>query len=218
MLVERGVNMSYKKQVVTIMTLLVLLLLTMSTTIQAASIGKVYNLSATMNGSQIKLTWSSVSGAAGYNVYVNDIRIGSVSSNEASLIGFSNNTTYRFKIAAYDTQKREGTSSSEIRFTTTAQATLAQVKNLTVTQVNGYVTLNWSAVSNANKYQVFVNVPNFGELNIGEVTTTNAMLKGFKEGQKYGFAIRACQTLSSGNLNYGKKSSMQYCTIYFASW
>ena len=55
-LVERGVNMSYKKQIVTIMTLVVLLLLMMSATIQAVSLGKVYNLNASMNANQVKLT------------------------------------------------------------------------------------------------------------------------------------------------------------------
>lgn len=207
--------MSYKKKILTIMTLLVLLLLTMSTTIQAASVGKVYNLKATMNGSLIKLTWSSVSDATGYNVYVNDTKIGSVSTNQASLIGFSNNTTYRFKIAAYDSKNREGTLSTEVKFTTTGKETLAQVKNLTVTQVNGYVNLNWSSVNKADKYQIFVDVPNFGEVNIGEVTSTNAMVYGFKEGKKYGFSVRACQTLSSGELNYGEKSSIKYCTINY---
>lgn len=205
--------MNCKKQIVTIMTLVFLLLLMMSTTIFAASVGRVYNLNATMNGDQIKLTWTSVAGAAGYNVYVNDIRIGSVSRNEAALIGFSNNTTYRFKVAAYDSQKREGTMSAEKRFTTTTNQTLSQVKNVTVTQVNGYVTLNWSAVSNASRYQIFVDVPNFGELNIGEVTTTNAILKGFKDGYRYGFSIRACRTSSTGTINYGAKSTMKYCTI-----
>lgn len=205
--------MNCKKQIVTIMTLVFLLLLMMSTTIFAASVGRVYNLNATMNGDQIKLTWTSVAGAAGYNVYVNDIRIGSVSRNEAALIGFSNNTTYRFKVAAYDSQKREGTMSAEKRFTTTTNQTLSQVKNVTVTQVNGYVTLNWSSVSNASRYQIFVDVPNFGELNIGEVTTTNAILKGFEDGYRYGFSIRACRTSSTGTINYGVKSTMKYCTI-----
>ena len=214
-LVERGVNMSYKKQIVTIMTLVVLLLLMMSATIQAVSLGKVYNLNASMNANQVKLTWSSVSGAAGYNVYVNNTKIGSVMSNQASLVGFSENVTYRFKVAAYDSQKREGTVSEEIRLTTTTQKSLDQVKNLTVTQANGYVTLNWSSVNKATKYQVFVNIPNFGEMNIGEVTTTNVMMKGFQNSKRYGFSIRACEVLSNGNINYGEKSQTKYCTVNY---
>lgn len=205
--------MSYKKQIITIMTLVILLLLTMSTTIQAASVGKVYNLNATMHGSQIKLTWTSVSGAAGYNIYVNNIRIGSVSKNEAALIGFSDNATYRFKVAAYDSQKREGTLSAEEKLTTTVQQTLGQVRNVTVTQVNGYVTLNWAPVTNADKYQIFVDIPNSGEIEVGEVSTTGAILRGFEEGKRYGFSIRACQTLNTGILNYGEKSTMKYCTV-----
>jgi len=208
--------MRYKKQIVSIITLLILLSLMMSTAIQAVSlVSNITDLKASLNGSQMKLTWSSVSNIAGYNVYVNNTKIGSVNSNEASLIGFSENTTYRLKVTAYDYNKTEVAFSDEINFTTTVQKNLGQVQNLTVTQVNGYVTLNWSKVNQANKYQVFVDVPGLGEMNIGEVTTTNAMLKGFSNGMRYGFSVRACQTLNSDNVSYGEKSVAQYVTIDF---
>lgn len=207
--------MSYKKQIVTIMTLVVLLLLTMSTTIQAASVGRVYNLKSEMNGTKMVLTWDSVSGAAGYNVYVNNTRIGAVNTNQATLIGFSENTTYYLKVAAYNYQGREGSASSEVRFTTNVSETLSRVTNLEVTQTNGYVTLNWSPVNRATKYQIFVDVPNFGAVNIGEVNTTNVMMRNFKDGVRYGFSIRACQELVNGNVNYSEKSPMKYYTIDF---
>ncbi len=197
------------------MTLIVLLILMMSTAIQAVSlVGNISDFKASMNGSQMKLTWSSVSNSAGYNVYVNGTKIGSVYSNEASLIGFSENTTYRLRVTAYDNAKVEMATSNEINFTTTTnQTNLSQVKDLTVTQANGYVTLNWSKVNNADKYQVFVDVPGFGNMNIGEVTTTNAMLQGFSNGMRYGFSIRACKTLNVDNVSYGEKSVAKYITI-----
>lgn len=204
--------MRYKK-IISIMTLAILLLLMMSTSIQAIRIEKINNFSAAMNGSKMKLTWSSATGVSGYYVYVNGTRIGSVNTNEASLIGFSENTTYRLKITGYTTSNVEVAISDEISFTTAHLKTLEQVKNLTVVQMNGYVTLNWSGVNNANKYQVFVDVPNFGNINIGEVTTTNAVLKGFKDGQRYGFSVRACHTVDSDNANYGEKSEAQYIVV-----
>lgn len=207
--------MRYKKQIVSIMTLTILLLLMMSTAMQAVSlVGNISDLKVSLNGSQMKLTWSSVSNSAGYNVYVNGTKIGSVNSNEASLIGFSENTTYRLRVTAYDYAKVEVATSNEISFTTTTnQSSLGRVQNLTVTQANGYVTLNWSKVNDADKYQVFVDVPGFGNMNIGEVTTTNAMLKGFSNGMRYGFSIRACKTLNTDNVSYGEKSVAQYITI-----
>ncbi len=206
--------MRYKKQIVSIMTLTILLILMMSSAIQAVSlVNSISNFSAAMNGSQMKLTWSSVSNSAGYNVYVNGTKIGSVNSSEASLIGFSENATYRLRVTAYDSNRIETATSEEIRFTTTPQKTLGQVQNLKVTQVNGYVTLNWSGVGNANKYQVFVDVPGFGNMNIGEVTTTSAILKGFTHGLRYGFSVRACQSVNSDNTNYGEKSVAQYIVI-----
>lgn len=206
--------MRYKKQILSIMTLTILLILMMSTAIQAVSlVNSISNFSVAMNGSQMKLTWSSVSNSAGYNVYVNGTKIGSVNSSEASLIGFSENTTYRLRVTAYDSNRIETATSEEIRFTTTPQKTLGQVQNLKVTQVNGYVTLNWSGVSNANKYQVFVDVPGFGNMNIGEVNTTSAILKGFTHGLRYGFSIRACQSVNADNTNYGERSVAQYIVI-----
>ena len=209
--------MRYKKQIVSIMTLAILLILMMSTAMQAVSfVESINDFKATMNGSQMKLTWSSVSNSAGYNIYVNGTKIGSVYSNEASLINFSEDTTYRLRVTAYDYDKVEMATSNEIKFTTTTnQTNLDRVQNLTVTQVNGYVTLNWEKVNKADKYQVFVDIPNFGNVNIGEVTTTNAMLKGFSDGMRYGFSVRACQTLNSSNVSYGEKSVAKYITIEF---
>ncbi|MCI9247440.1 MAG: hypothetical protein HFJ30_10170 [Clostridia bacterium] len=209
--------MRYKKQIVSVMTLTILLILMMSTAMQAVSlVGNINDFKATMNGSQMKLTWSSVSNSAGYNVYVNGTKIGSVNSNEASLIGFSENTTYRLKVVAYDSNKIEMATSDEIKFTTTMnQTNLGKVQDLTVTQTNGYVTLNWASVKDADKYQVFVDVPGFGNMNIGEVTTTSAILKGFSDGMRYGFSIRACQTLNTDNVSYGQKSDAKYITIDF---
>lgn len=208
--------MKYKKQIIAIITLAIVLILMMSTVMQAVNlVGDIKNFNVSMNGSQMKLTWSSVPNSAGYNVYVNGTKIGSVSTNEATLINFTENTTYRLKVIAYDKAKTEFASSDETRFNTTIPKGLEQVQNLTVTQTNGYVTLNWSSVKNADKYQVFVDVPGFGNMNIGEVTTTNAILKDFKDNTRYGFSIRACQTLNSENVSYGEKSETKYITIDF---
>ena len=208
--------MSYKKTIVTIMTLVVLLLLTMSTTIQAASIGKVYNLTADFDGKSIIIRWDSVSGAAGYAIYADGKYIGAINNNEAALIGFKENTTYKIKVQAYTYQNGEriyGTASSEISTNTKVNETLGRVSDLEISQNNGIVTLNWPSVSKANKYQIFATIPNFGDVNIGEVSTCGAMIRGFQDGQKYSFKVRACQVLSSGNLNYGDYSVTRTVTI-----
>lgn len=61
----------------------------MSTAIQAVSlVNMIRDFRINLNGSQMKLTWSYVLNSAGYNIYVNGIKIGSVNSSEASFIGF----------------------------------------------------------------------------------------------------------------------------------
>lgn len=103
--------------------------------------------------------------------------------------------------------KTVGNFSSTITVSTEVKETLDTVKNLTVTQNGGYITLNWSKVSNADGYQIFANIQNFGYVNIGSVTTTNAMIIGAKDGETYDFKVRAYEEVEKDILNYGSYSS-----------
>ena len=203
-----------------IITLILVMLPMMTTPIQAATLGRVYGLTSEMQGNTVYLGWDSVANADGYDIYINTSNrgyeyIGSVSGTTVGIIGFQENEDYEAKVRAYQMQngsKITGSFSSETKVDTTAKTTLKKVSALSVSQNGGNVTLNWSSVTGADGYQVFVNIPNFGFMNVGTVNTTTCIIQGFQNKQTYQFKVRAYETLSTGTLNYGDYSPTK--TLY----
>ena len=73
-------------------------------------------------------------------------------------------------------------------------------------------TLN--AVSEATGYEVYVDIPNYGFLKIGNATTNSAVLMGFQTNGKYAVKIRAFKG-TNGKDGYGEFSSSK--TFYINS-
>ncbi len=209
--------MKMKKIILVIMTLVFMILPMMTISSQAITVGTVYNLESQTNGNTVNFEWSSVTNADGYDLYVNTANkgfeyIGSVNTNSCSVIGFQSGVKYAAKVCAYQISsngtKQVGGYSNivNINQNITIQNDLDKVKSLTATQNGGNVTLNWSSVSNATGYQVYVNIPDLGYVNVGSVegsSTTQAIIIGFTNGKTYDFKVRAYKKASSGNLSYG---------------
>ncbi len=222
---ERGmIIMICKKNIAVIITLVFLLLLMMTTTMQAATPGKVYNLKANMQDNVGYFTWSYVSGADGYDVFISTSGrsyeyIGSVLGEQATVIGFQKDKSYSIKIRAYEKDsngsKVTGSFSDVININSQeeSETTLSQVKNLTAVQNGGNVSLNWSKVSYADGYEVYVNIANTGFFNLGSVASNQAIIMGFQDGKTYEFKVRAYEKLSSGKLSYGDFSTTKKLTI-----
>ena len=214
--------MKCKKFITIIIATMLILLPMMTTTIQAA-VGRVYNLTAQQNGVSVKFTWSEVSGADGYNLYINTSNkgyefVGSVRSNQASVIGFNANETYKAKVCAYQQksngEKVEGTF-AEVAVTYTSKPqviSLPKVKNLEVSQSDQYIKLNWTEVKDATGYQIYVNMPGFGNVNLGSVRSNNAFIKGGAVGETYEFKVRAYKS-TNGSFVYGELSDAATLTI-----
>lgn len=208
--------MKCKKSIAIIITLILLFIPMMTIHTQAASVGKVYNLTSNRISNIVYFNWDKVTNADGYDLYINTSNkgfeyIGSVTDNTAAVIGFQENKSYTAKVCAYQKNsngtKTVGNFSSTIVVDTAVKETLDTVKNLTATQNGGYITLNWSKVNNADGYQIFANIQNFGYVNLGSVTTTNAMIMGAKDGETYEFKVRAYEKVEKDILNYGNYSS-----------
>ncbi|MCI9177174.1 MAG: fibronectin type III domain-containing protein [Clostridia bacterium] len=214
-----------KKNIAIIITLMLIILPMITMPVNAATIGKVYNLTSEMKGNTVYFNWSNVSNADGYDLYINTANrgfeyIGSVQNNNAPVIGFTEGVSYQAKVCAYqltNTGKKEvGSFSDTIYVNMAVQETLGKVNTLTASQNGGNVTLNWSKVANVAGYQVFVNIPGTGYLNIGSVDggATSAIITGFENGKYYQFKIRAYRKTSSGTLDYGAFSPERGLTIY----
>ena len=216
--------MKAKKSIAIIITLLLIVLPMISVPVQAATVGKVYNLTSEMKGNTVYFNWDNVYHADGYDIYINTANkgyeyIGSVIDNVAAIIGFKESNDYKAKICAYQInsngKKETGSFSNIINVSTTTTTTLNKVNSLTASQNGGNVTLNWSKISNATGYQVFVDIPNLGYVNIGAVDggATSAIITGFENSKTYYFKVRAYKTLNSGALEYGAFSPEQKLTI-----
>ncbi len=86
------------------------------------------NLSATaVSPSRINLTWTASTddvGVAGYRIFRNDVEIGTSETTSFQSTGLSPNTTYTYKVTAYDEAENESAKSSPASATTPAFANI----------------------------------------------------------------------------------------------
>ena len=218
---KKGGDFMGKKKYISIISLLVIaILLMMSSTIFASTLSKVENLKVEVNGNDAQLTWSEVSNADGYDIFINlpgygYINIGSVSQNSVSVIGFSENEVYTAKVRAYEyvnNVKQVGEFSGEIDFDTNIETNLGQVTGLNVSVTKNFATISWNGVTNATGYEIYVDIPNYGYLHVGSVEQTSAILTGFNIDGEYGVKVRAYKGTDAKD-GYGDFSSQKRFTI-----
>ena len=208
--------------IIFISLLIIAILLMMSPRMLAYTIPAVENLKVEYTDGTANLSWSSVTNADGYEVFVNIpgygyANIGSVSENKVSVIGISEDTAYSVKVRAYEyvnNIREVGSFSNEVDFDTNKEADLDRVTGVSVETTGNIATVNWSAVSGATGYEVYVDIPNYGYLKIGNTTTNSAILMGFQTNGKYAVKIRAFKG-TNGEDGYGDFSASK--TFYIDS-
>lgn len=208
--------------IVFISLLIIAILLMMSPRMLAYTIPAVENLKVEYTDGTANLSWSSVTNADGYEVFVNIpgygyANIGSVSENKVSVIGISEDTAYSVKVRAYEyvnNIKEVGNFSNEVDFDTNKEADLDRVTGVKVETTGNVAKVEWNAVSEATGYEVYVDIPNYGFLKIGNATTNSAILMGFQTNGKYAVKIRAFKG-TNGKDGYGEFSSSK--TFYINS-
>lgn len=219
--------MNVKKSIAIIIMLVLIILPMMTMPIQAATLEKVYNVRTEKQGNVIAFYWNTVSNADGYDIFVaasgTEYKyIGSVSNSEARLIGFKEGKEYSAKIRAYQVKsngtKVTGEFSDLITINKAEEVTLNKVKTLTASQNGGYVNLNWSKVSNATGYEVYVKVPNLDYICIGTVNTNNAILQGFEDNISYQFKVKPYQVKSNGTKVTGEFSPEKKLTVHIEKY
>ena len=208
--------------IIFISLLIIAILLMMSPRMLAYTIPAVENLKVEYTDGTANLSWSSVTNADGYEVFVNVpgygyANIGSVSENKVSVIGISEDTAYSVKVRAYEyvnNIKEVGSFSNEVDFDTNKEADLNRVTGVEVETTGNFANVKWNAVSGATGYEVYVDIPNYGYLKIGNATTNSAILMGFQTNGKYAVKIRAFKG-TNGKDGYGEFSASK--TFYIDS-
>jgi fibronectin type 3 domain-containing protein len=114
------------------------------------------------SSSEIDLDWNAVSGASGYYVYQSTSSSSgfkkysnSVSSSDAYAYGLSPNTTYYFRVTAFNSDGESGYSSTASAKTLGGSAsTPGKVTGVTATASAYSIRVSWNAVSGATSYTV----------------------------------------------------------------
>ena len=184
---------------------------------EAASVGKVTGLkSKTLSNSEIQLSWSKVSGASGYSVYMRKNgkynKLGDCKGTSYTVKNLPNATRENFKVRAYKTVKGKkvyGEYSANWNTATNPQA----CKGLKVSSVGtDSVKLSWTKIGCTN-YRIYQNIK--GEWKeIGKTTGTSYTVKKLAPATKYQFKIRACKQddKKTSNNHYGKYSGVVTAT------
>lgn len=180
---------------------------------------KVSGLKATnYSGSVIKLTWSKVTGATGYEVYKSTdgkswSKVGTTAKLEGSVTKLTINKTYQFKVRAIRKASGKtylGAASAAVKLKV-AVPKVATLKGKTATY--NTLTIQWSSVPSASKYQIDLydyGTKTWKKLKV--VTGTSYKVSGMVTGKKYGFRVKAIQTISKKDYAGAYSPSYSYAT------
>lgn len=185
---------------------------------EEVKVSKVKTVSYERTVTTLRLYWSKVSGADGYEVFKYDeakkefVKVGSTTSKRSlKLKKLKGGTNYEFKVRAY--KKLNGCivygDFSEERLATTAPA------KATISSVKAGVksaTVKWKTVTGATGYRVFYTTDkDFDYVSkkvVKDGKATSKTIKKLKSGKKYYFKVRAYKTFKGKNI-YGSLSKVK---------
>ena len=184
-------------------------------------VGKVTGLKATMTSMKsVKLSWSAVSGASGYNVqkYVSGkwTTVKNTTSTSLTIKELKVNSTYKFRVRAYKTisgEKKYGDASSTISY----KAGVAKVEGFKITSSDiDSANVSWTKLSGVTGYQIYkydYSKKSKGWYKVTTVKASSAAKYTYGKlvaGTKYGFKVRAYY--KGSKTYYGEFSSTVYYT------
>lgn len=185
---------------------------TFSLTSFAAALPKVTSVKAyNIDDDEINLKWSAVSGATGYRVYMYNSatgkwkRVGTTKKTRIEIDDLASAKAYRFKVRAYKNTYSgtvNGAYSQVVRVATTPdEPDSLRVKSKAKTSI----TLQWSPVKRATRYQVYFLNPETGKyVRKKTVKGTTAKVTGLSRATSYKIKIRA----------YFKSNGKKYYSSY----
>ena len=115
------------------------------------------SLSPTPGNGQVSLTWTGVSGASTYKVYVNDSYRATVSTNSYTVSSLSNGTEYTFKVSAVDAAGNESGKSSSASATPTSSSSSGSDTDIACSNDDSAPYLAWEFPASNSTVGVLVN-------------------------------------------------------------
>ncbi len=172
------------------------------------------NLKASVSYNSIKLTWSAVSGATGYQVYYATSQTGKytkLATNNSKTLTFTHKSlttgkTYYYKVRSYKTVGGKNYYSS---YSAAAVKPLPAVPGAVKAASASYnsVKISWNAVSGATKYVVYYCTSQSGTYKeLARTTSTGYTHTKLTTGKTYYYKVRAYRTVNKTNY-YGNYSA-----------
>ena len=176
----------------------------------ATTPSKVKNLTATPYTKSVKLTWSKVTGATHYDVYIlNDgeyVLKSTVSNTNCKLTGLSEGATYRFAVRAkikLSSGTAYGSKVSVGKTLKPAKVTKIIVSSVTTTQHK----VSWSAAKGANYYYVYRYSSSKGKyVKVASTASKSYTFKGLSAGKTYNYIVYSAVVKDGKELSRGDKS------------
>lgn len=177
------------------------------------ALGTVKNIKAASAKTSVTLSWSKVSGAQKYQVYMYNPKTkkyekkATVATNKAIIKKLSAGTTYKFKIRAVYKNTTAVYGSYSSVFSTATKPTTAKISTVKSSAANS-ATIKWNKISGANGYQVYYSTSKAGSYKkLTTTSKTSVTYKGskLKSGKTYYFKVRAYKTVGKTNI-YGSFS------------
>lgn len=174
----------------------------------------VKNLKATQTTSSVKLTWSKVTGAAGYRVFKHDgkkwVKVADTKNTNYTVNELKSGTIYKYAVKAY--AKSGNTTYFSASYTQLATATKPGTPTLKATAGAKKASLSWNKQTGASGYVVYMSTSKSGTYK--KVATVKGGIKvsctktGLTKGKTYYFKVRAYKTVSGTNI-YGAYSAVK---------
>jgi hypothetical protein len=162
------------------------------------------NVSASnATASGFNVSWSSVSGATSYKVYLNgSLKSDNITSTSFAATGLTPATSYSITVSAV-TSNGEQAQSDAVKITTSA---IGAPQGLKANSVGGNsVSISWNSVANATGYKVYLN----GALNQDNVIASNAVVTGLTAETAYTISVSAITSAGESS----KSSALSVTTI-----
>ena len=157
-------------------------------------------LKANSDGS-FALSWSAVSGADKYEVYISDgntFRLsGTVTGTSAKTAAAPYGKPYSYKIKAIDSKNSSAASAFSSAVTGTNKSILTTPTVKLAVNTNCSVTLTWNKVTGADKYEVYLKTADGSFRLLKTATTNSTTIGGAVFGKEYTYKVRALNTENS---------------------
>jgi predicted phage tail protein len=150
-------------------------------------------LTATAGSKQAQLSWIAASGATGYNVYKDGVKVTSspTTSTSYTSTGLTDLTTYSYQVTSISALGSESAKSAVVKVTTPNTTPPVAPTGLTGTQGNGSASLSWVSNGESDLRGYFI-YQNGTKLNSSPVTSTNYMVEsGLTNGTAYSYQVTA---------------------------